>query len=183
MDKNQLLAHLGAIDRQLQQPAILCIYGSGACILMDEPDRTSLDIDVAAPYSHAEYPDLEQAAEAAGLPINPDEHYAGDHIEWISALRLCLPRPNPETEIVLWQGRKLTIKTVAVGQLIASKLIRYDQIDQSDIQYLCMQSQLSFTAIEEGVGELPPPFDQDLVVLDNLACLKTDLQLWREAPA
>lgn len=178
MNKSDLISYLEGIDRRLQHPATLYVYGSAACILLDEPDRASLDMDVAAPYCHADYADLRQAAQAAGLPLNPDEHYAGDHIEWIAALRLCLPPPTPETEVTLWQGAKLTIKTVPTDQLIASKLIRYDEIDQSDIRYLCYQSKVAFSEIEAAVKMLPHPFDHDPLVLENLENLKTDMQMW-----
>ena len=180
MDKEKLLSYLKGMDRRLRSPAVLCVYGSGACILLDEPDRTSLDLDVAGPYSQADFADLEQAATAAGLPVNPDEHYRGEHIEWVPALRLCLPRPTLETELILWQGAKLTVKTVSVTQLIASKLIRYDAIDRSDVQYLCVQRRPSFADIEAAVAQLPPPFDRDSVVVDNLENLRTDLALWEE---
>jgi len=53
MNKSELIAYLEGIDGGLQQPAMLYIYGSAVCILLDEPDRTSLDIDVAGPYSDA----------------------------------------------------------------------------------------------------------------------------------
>jgi hypothetical protein len=44
MDKAALLAYLTGIDRRLQTPATLCIYGSGACLLLDEPGRITLDL-------------------------------------------------------------------------------------------------------------------------------------------
>ncbi len=70
MNKSELMAYLEGIDGGLKQPAMLYIYGSAVCILLDEPDRTSLDIDVAGPYSDAAYADLVQAAERAGIPTN-----------------------------------------------------------------------------------------------------------------
>ncbi len=42
---------------------MLYIYGSAVCILLDEPERTSLDIDVAAPYSDADYGAIVRAIE------------------------------------------------------------------------------------------------------------------------
>jgi len=45
MNKSELIAYLEGVDSGLQQPAMLYIYGSAVCILLDEPDRTSLDID------------------------------------------------------------------------------------------------------------------------------------------
>ncbi len=178
VDKAKLVAYLEGIDRQLRHPATLCVYGSAAYILLDEPDRTSLDVDVAAPYSTADYADFSRAAAAAGLPVNPDEHYAGEHIEWIAGLRLCLPPPSPETDILLWQGNLLTLKTVAVEQLVASKLIRYDEIDQSDIRYLMAQRRIAYGRIETAVRLLPEPFDSDPVVLENLQNLKADMEMW-----
>jgi len=179
VNKSELLAHLARLDRELQQPTTLCVFGSAVLILLDEPDRTSVDIDVAAPYSQADFSDLQRAAAAAGLPVNPDEQYRGDHIEWITSLRLCLPKPAAETDILLWQGTRLLIKTVAIPQLIASKLIRYDEIDQTDIQFLLAQTKLVYSAIVAAVGLLPAPFDKDALVLENLRNLKADWVVWR----
>jgi hypothetical protein len=182
VNKTELLRHLERLDGALQAETTLCVYGSAAFILLDEPDRTSLDIDVAGPYSTADFGDLQRAAAAVGLPVNPDETTAGDHIEWISAARLCLPRPNPATDIALWQGRRLRVHTVAFPQLIASKLIRYDPIDQADIQYLCAQGRVEFASIADAARQLPPPFDSDRLVRENLENLRRDLQMWRGTP-
>ena len=183
MDKKQLIAYLEQIDLNPEQPAMLYIYGSAACILMDEPGRTSLDIDVAAPYSDADYVDLVHAAHAADLPVNPEEDTAGNHIEWIQSLRLCLPPPLPEQSLTLWQGSKLVIKCAPVAELIASKLIRYDEIDLADIQYLVSQNAPLFSEIEDAVGHLPPPFNRDMLVTDNLENLRNDLETWKgESP-
>jgi len=81
--------------------------------------------------------------------------------------------------MILWQGEKLTIKTASVPELVASKLIRYDEIDQGDIQYLCSQSPISFSDAESAVRRLPPPFNADALVLENLENLRNDLQIWR----
>ena len=178
VNKDQLLTYLEGLDRALERTTTLVIYGSAAFMLLDEPDRTSLDIDVAAPYSSADFGDLRRAAQSAGLPVNPEAGYSGDHIEWIAALRLCLPKPLPETEINLWQGAKLTIKTVPAAALIASKLIRYDEIDQSDIRYLLAQSRTQFREVELAVETLPAPFNTDPLVIENLQNLKSDMEFW-----
>jgi len=178
MDKAGLTSYLEKIDRELKSPTVLCVYGSGALILMDEPGRTSLDLDIASPYSIADYKDLEQAAKSAGLPLNPPEDYQGDHIEWIPALRLCLSAPDPLSMTTLWRGRNLTLTTVSPAQLVASKLIRYDEIDQADILFLCTQARVTHVAVEAAVRKLPPPFDTDSLVLENLANLKVDLKQW-----
>ena len=179
VNKTELIGYLERLDRALAAPATLHIYGSAAFMMLDEPDRTSLDIDVAAPYSNADLGDLRQAAAVAGLPLNPDDNAAVDHLEWISSLRLCLPKPNPATDLVLWQGGRLTVKTGSIPQLIASKLIRYDDIDRSDIQYVCRQTSVTVSTVDE----LPPPFNRDPVVLENLENFRVDWKLWGEGGA
>ena len=180
MDKNKLIDYLGAIDKALSDEAELVIYGSAAFILLDEDGRTSLDIDVAAPYSRVNYPDFCRAAGQAGVPVNPPEDVQRDHIEWISAVRLCLRRPRAENEVVLWRGKKLTIKTAPPADLIASKLIRYDPIDQADIQYMFQTAKPSIERIRQSVEALPEPFNTDPLVLENLKNLEADLRMWTE---
>jgi hypothetical protein len=63
--------------------------------------------------------------------------------------------------------------------LIASKLIRYDELDQSDIQFLCAQQTVAWQRVAEAVRSLPPPFNEDAVVHENLANLQRDMALWR----
>lgn len=58
VNKFELTAYLEKIDLELKDSAILYIYGSAAYILLDEPERTSLDVDVAAPYSNVDYSDF-----------------------------------------------------------------------------------------------------------------------------
>jgi hypothetical protein len=178
MNKSELLGYLERLDQSLKAPATLHIYGSAAFMLLDEPERTSLDIDVAAAYSMVDVGDLRQAAAVAGIPLNPPDDYASDHLEWISALRLCLAKPNPETDLLLWRGEKLTIKTGSIPQLMASKLIRYDEIDRSDVQYLYRQTSVDIAAVAAAVDQLPPSFNRDPLVLENLENLKVDMKLW-----
>jgi len=182
MNKAELVAYLERMDNELKAPATLHIYGSAAFMLLDEPERTSLDIDVAAPYSLVDEGDLRRAAAMAGLPLNPPDDYASDHLEWISAVRLCLARPNAGTDIVLWRGNKLVVKTGSVPQLIASKLIRYDEVDRSDIQYLCRQAPVKVAAVESAVRELPEPFNRDALVLENLENFKGEVGIWGLCP-
>jgi hypothetical protein len=179
MDKVKLLGYLEKLDGALQSTSVLFIYGSVAFILLDEPDRTSLDIDVAAPYSKANEEDLRRAAEAAGLPVNPDEDYDGDHIEWIGPLRLCFRQPDDEKDMVLWRGKRLVVVTGSAADLIASKLIRYDDLDRSDIMYLVNQGRVSFAEIESAAARLPPAFSSDPLVRENLANLAADMKMWK----
>jgi hypothetical protein len=179
MDKQQLLNYLEKLDAALDHPAMLYIYGSAVCILLDEPDRTSLDIDVAGPYSDADYGAIVRAAERVGIPVNPAGDTPTDHIEWIQALRLCLPAPSPERSMLLWQGAQLTVKSGSPADLIASKLIRYDEVDQGDMQFLFSQTRISFDDVADAVKRLPPPFNDDCMVLENLKNYRMDTELWK----
>lgn len=180
MDKKQLMNYLELIDDALNDDAVLYVYGSGAFILLDEPERTSLDIDIAGPYCRINERAFRAAAAIAKLPVNPEFDTSADHIEWISALRLCLPRPVPDSDIVLWRGQRLTVMTVAFPALIASKLARYDAMDRTDVQYLLTQHPVAFETVTAAVRSLPPPFNRDAVVLDNLAHLKNDMAIWAQ---
>jgi len=178
MNKSELVDYLERINDALRHPATLHIYGSAACILLDEPDRTSLDIDVAGPYSQADEADVRRAAAAAGVPVNPGDAYSGDHIEWVGPIRLCLRPPVPGSEVMLWQGAQLRLQTGPVADLVASKLIRYDAIDRSDIQYLVTQNRTPFSDIETAARQLPPPFARDPLVTENLENLRADMAIW-----
>ncbi|MCL1919455.1 MAG: hypothetical protein FWG50_00010 [Kiritimatiellaeota bacterium] len=179
MNKTDILAYFSRLDKRLDTPSVLHIYGSAAVILLGADDRTSLDIDVAGPYSTVNDAQFAEASAAAGLPVNPAPDVASNHLEWVGALRLCLPPPPPEAEsLVLWRGANLLVKTGKVEDLVASKLIRYDETDQADIQFLAKTSRFTFESVAASVKALPRPFDTDILVLENLANLKADLAAW-----
>ena len=179
MNKAAILQKFAIIDKNLNSSASLCLYGSGAFILLDEEDRASLDLDIAGPYSKVNFADFTNAVEAAGLTINPDETTEDDHVEWVSVVRLCLADPSVAESITLWEGRKLKVFTVSPADLIASKLIRYDDIDQSDIHYLVFQMNVSFESIVKAVARLPESFRGDLILQENVANLERDIMLWK----
>jgi len=179
MDKTALVEHLRQLDTALQSSARLCVYGSGAFILLDEPGRTSLDLDVAASYSQVALPELERTAAEVRFPVNPPPEFGGDHIEWIGPLRLCLAAPETTRTVPLWSGQRLEVFTVAPADLAASKLVRYDELDRADIQFLCEQTRLGWDDIAQAAQRLPDAFRNDPVVRDNLNSLKTDMGLWK----
>jgi hypothetical protein len=179
MDKAKIISYLERMDAELAGETELYIYGSTALMLLDEPGRTSLGIDVAGPYSRANQADFRVVAEKIGLPVNPEEEDAREHIEWVGPLRLCLPPPDATGGMVLWRGAKLTIRTGNAPDLVASKLIRYDETDRSDLQFLFGQCQFAWEEVRDAADRLPEPFRTDALVRDNLANLKTDLQLWK----
>lgn len=182
MDKNEIIAYLTRLDRELSAPVTLYLYGSAVIILLDAPDRTSLDIDVAGPYSSGDMSEIARASLRAGLPVNPDPSYRGSHLEWVGPLRLCLPPPNEDGRgLVLWQGNHVTVRSGRVEDLVASKLIRYDETDRADIQYLYAQFSFEWGAVREAVARLPEPFKTDTMLLGNLSNLETDMRLWKGA--
>jgi hypothetical protein len=172
-----LREYFAKLDAALTQPATLCIYGSGAFMLLGEEDRFSVDLDIAGPYSNANERELSEAASRIGLPVNPPESYQGDHIEWVGPGRLCLAPPSDETNLVLWKGGRLTVFTLKPPHLIASRLIRYDPTDQADIQFLLIQSRVRFEDVAQAVESLPPAFRHDALVRENLENFRRDLEI------
>jgi endonuclease/exonuclease/phosphatase (EEP) superfamily protein YafD len=138
-----------------------------------------LDIDVAGPYSTVDQAELAEASPRAGLPLNPDPLSQENHLEWVGPLRLCLPPPQAGIPgLKLWQGRRLTLVTGSVPDLVASKLIRYDETDQGDIQFLYTQFRFEWLAVQQSVARLPQPFSTHTLVLENLENLKADMAAW-----
>jgi hypothetical protein len=137
-----------------------------------------VDIDIAGPYSEVNELALAKAAQRVGLPVNPSDDFAGDHLEWVGPERLCLAAPRPEEILVLWRGSRLTLFTVPTADLIASRLIRYDPTDQADIQFLMINARTRFADVERAVDRLPPVFRDDTLVRENLHNLRRDLQRW-----
>ncbi len=178
MDATTLHDYLEKLDDALEAPAACCVFGSGACMLLGEDGRISLDLDVAAPYSTVNETMFRAAAARIGWPVNPSEAFAGDHIEWIGPLRLCLADPVVAGRVRLWQGERLTIFTVGPADLVASKLIRYDPADQADIQFLMVNARLGFGDAAAAVERLPVAFRDDAIVRENLANLERDCRRW-----
>jgi len=65
------------------------------------------------------------------------------------------------------------------GSTLDSKLIRYDELDQSDIQFLCAQRSVDWQSVSDSVRARPSPFNDDAQVRENLANLRRDMAIWR----
>ena len=76
----------------------------------------------------------------------------------------------------------MTVKTVSAPDLVASKLIRYDAIDQSDVRYLISQMRLKYEDVAQAAERLPAGFRNDVLVRENLRNLQEDLKLWSGEP-
>jgi len=65
---------------------------------------------------------------------------------------------------------------------VTSELI-YDLIDQGDIQYLLSQASIPFADVADAVKRLPPPFNNDCMVLENLENFRSDSDFWKGGAA
>lgn len=81
----------------MKASATLHIYGSAAFMLLDEPERTSLDIDVAAPYSVVDEGDLRRAAAIEAAVEELPEPFNNDALVLENL-------ENFKVDIMLWGG-------------------------------------------------------------------------------
>lgn len=132
---------LGLLERLASQlgsagePVRLCLIGSSACLFGGMESRTSRDLDVWLPMSDYDRRELQQAVEAVGLLYNPK-----------SALEPDRPYLQIVESGVVEVGEFAPVRTERIGRLhllrppvenlIASKLIRGDARDVTDILFL-----------------------------------------------
>lgn len=167
------------LDELVASGTELYIYGGAAVAALGADIRTTMDIDVAEPYSRFDHNAFPVASAKAGLPVNPPEDYDAAFLEMVGAFRLCVPEPTIERSgQIVFKGANLTVRTGSVADLVASKLIRYDEQDQQDIQFLLGNGRATLDEIRESVGRLPPTFRDDPLVRDNLSNLETDMRIW-----
>lgn len=177
MNRRSLESLFAAVDNHLSSPATMVVYGAAAFMMLGEEGRSSIDLDVAGPYCKGDVAGLREAIAKAGYMINPPPEIHEDHVEWVGIERLSLELPGEE-KLPLWQGKSLTVITVSPPALIASKLIRYDETDQSDIRSICFRMRVTWEQVRDAVVRLPYPFRNDAIVLENLENLKNDLMMW-----
>lgn len=171
--------YFARLDPLVAQGTVLYIYGGAAVALLGSGIRTTMDVDVAEPYSHFDRLAFASASERAGLPINPKVDYEAAFLELVGEFRLCVPKPTDDNPgIELFKGINLTVRTGSAADLIASKLIRYDEQDQQDIQFLLKASKVNISAIKESVSRLPDAFCNDVLVKENLDNLERDMNVW-----
>ena len=167
------------LDGLVAPGTVLYIYGGAAVAALGANIRTTMDIDVAEPYSRFDHNDFPAASAKAGLPVNPPDDYDAAFLEMVGAFRLCVPEPTDDRPgQVVFKGENLTVRTGSVADLVASKLIRYDEQDQQDIQFLLGNGRATLDEIRDSVARLPPMFKDDPLVRDNLHNLATDMTIW-----
>jgi len=179
VDERTVRAYFDALDPLVRPETVLYVFGGAAVALLGSRIRTTMDIDVAEPYSVMDRAAFCAASAEAGLPVNPSPEYGAAFLELVGPLRLSLPRPDPSVPAVeLYRGRNLTVRTGSAADLVASKLVRYDEQDQQDIQFLMGEGGATLEDVKASVARLQPVFRNDALVKENLAKLETDLQVW-----
>lgn len=177
MDVSKLRDVFARMDLALDEPATLCLIGSGATILMGQPHRMTEDLDAWARASRFREDKVRRAAEAAGLTWDPrDEFPAAPYVQvvhpgivqvpgWDAEKREWLGKP----EEVAWQGEKLTVTLPPAECIIASKLVRGDPRDLEDCLWLMAARAVDAKTVVSAVRRLPSQAREQ--AQDNLGIL------------
>jgi hypothetical protein len=164
---------LKKISQNLKTQTELTLMGSGATMLCGQDFRASMDLDVWKPTSSFDPKDLQQAVEAAGLLLNPqDEDPSTPYIQIVEPGICQLGEFKPRT---LQTEKNLSLTLPPPENLIASKLKRANPKDLEDIAWTY--------AHEEAIGNPRPatktirkiiksfPKDIQTPALENLVLL------------
>lgn len=172
--------YFSRLDELVPEKTVLYLYGGAAVIMYGATIRTTLDIDIAAPYSRVNPVRFSEWSAAAGIPVNPSKFDNDVCVEFVQADRLSLPVPKDiaSDAVAVFTGCNLTVLAAAPADIIASKLVRYNEHDQQDMQYLIGVGRVTYASICEAVSRLPPTFREDVLVRENLENLKSDMAIW-----
>lgn len=163
LDVSRLKDVLARMDAALDEPVTLCLIGSGATILMGQPNRSTDDIDAWARASLFREDKVKRAAEAVGLTWDPkDEIATAPYVQvvhpgivqvpgWDAERRQWLGQP----EEVAWRGEKLTVTLPPAECIIASKLVRGADRDMEDCLWLMAARAIDAKTVVTAVRGLP----------------------------
>ena len=180
IDERATMEYFAKLDGLVSRGTELYIFGGSAIGLLGAKVRTTIDIDVAAPFSRMNLQEFKAASEKLGMPVNPGAAYQGAFIELVGPARLSLPSPT-ENSLIVFRGMNLTVKTGAFAELVASKLVRYSVKDMQDVQFLITEGRVKYDEVVAAVKRLSPVFRDDPLVKENLENLKTDMMIWEAA--
>jgi hypothetical protein len=138
LDGPRWLEVLERLARQLGkegEPVRLCLIGSSACLFGGMESRTSRDLDVWLPVSDYDRQELQQATEAVGLLYNPKSTLEPDR-PYLQIIEPGVVEIGEFTPVRLERIGRLHLLRPPVENLIASKLIRGDARDVTDILFL-----------------------------------------------
>lgn len=170
MDAARLRGHFERLDGMLRESTRLEIRGGAAVLALGMTGRSTMDIDVL-PSSHFIESDLRQACESAGLLFNPldKDRVEQDYLELVPEETLVLSRPATERPYnTVFRGRLLVVATPPAADLLVGKLKRLDPDDTADVEFLIRSFSLTEPDLQESYSRLPPRFQRDPVIQDNL---------------
>jgi hypothetical protein len=176
--EKELKALLEKIDAALDTPQTICLIGSGAAILLGQPQRSTEYLDVWAQASDIVIPSFRHAMEGTGFEFDPKSEFPSlPYVQIIHPGLVQVPgfdvrkrtwfgRP----EYPLWQGKRLTVTCPPGESLIASKLMRGSATDLEDCLWIVASQKISAAAISLAIKRLPPQAreaaEENLVALD-----------------
>ena len=178
VDEKVAMEYFGKLDQRVSPGTELFVIGGSAIGLLGAKIRTTIDIDIAAPYSRVNLEEFKRVSAELGFPVNPGADYQGVFIEFVGPARLSLPVPTEDAQI-LFRGLNLTVKTATFADLVASKLSRYSLKDMQDIQFLTAAGKVEINEVADAILRLSPVFRNDPLVKENFQNLKTDMEIWR----
>lgn len=179
INEEVLTGYFTRLDALVASGTELFMIGGSAVAMLGAKIRVTADIDIALPYSRLEMSDFAVASAKAGLPVNPAFGYQGAYVELVKSLMLTLPKPkSEEARQELFRGHNLIVLTGSGADLVASKLYRYSEQDQEDIQFLMRRGGVTLAAVRDSVSRLPERFREDVLVLENLMNLERDSAMW-----
>ncbi|MBO6166950.1 MAG: hypothetical protein J6P13_01200 [Kiritimatiellae bacterium] len=180
INEQVLRDYFARLDRLVAPGTELFVFGGASIALLGSKIRTTVDVDVAAPYSRVDMVSFKEASKLAGLPVNPGMGYQGAYLEFVEERMLALPVQKRDEATVLFRGLNLTVITASESDLVASKLVRYNDKDRSDVQFLAGLGKVSPEDVKASVARMSPRLRSDVLVAENLSNLETDFMLWKE---
>lgn len=147
LNKKSILKIFSDIDKNLQEEVVLVAIGSTATIMLDQPKRTTNDIDIWLPASKINNIfNFIKICELIGVKvIMPTEDYDFEedikqpYIQLISdesSIVVEFGQYDRNKLITLYKGNMLTVLSLPPENIIASKLIRCKTTDINDCIFL-----------------------------------------------
>jgi hypothetical protein len=157
-DRDNWLQALARVNRSLQQQgatARLTLVGSATGILIGQPGRTSIDLDVWRPTSQYEFDTLKKAVEEAGLLFDPKSAMEPDtpYVQLVDPGIVQTGKfgqPEP-----LEKFGALQLDRPPIANLLASKLVRAETKDIEDIAWLLANHRPEREDIEKAIQSMP----------------------------
>lgn len=137
-------------------PVQLCLIGSAACIFAGMELRVSEDLDIWQPSSDYDLAELKNAAQTAGLSINPTGILEPDQ-PYLQIVEPGIVQIGKFKPVHMFRMGRLSVSRPPIENIIASKLTRADAKDLEDIQFLHKHYQPDIPAVKKIISSFPNP--------------------------